>query len=320
MAMCSWLERVLGFLLAEVAVLGGVDEQHLVAPAPRVWLCSARRPPPGCGVLEPKKRFGARPITASKRSSSRRPRRILPSVPPRKSTPWGSTTPTMPLALATASMCSTKAKSPLVLGGEGTVAVEAVVGIVSGEVAAPVLQTERRIGDDAVVRYEAVVSACQSRLGDDVAFFDSCCSESVQEQVELADSQGAPVAFLPVQHQIAFVSSVLFDVLRGVDQHPAGACGGIADAHALVRSEQFDYQADHGTGSVELTAFPAGVVGELVDQILVGVSQDIAGFFALGPQVAIAEIKFVKWSSRLRMMRSRLAGLPSFDSSFQLTR
>ena len=35
----------------------------------------------------------------------------------RNSTPWGITTPTMPVALVTASMCNRNPMSPLVLGG-----------------------------------------------------------------------------------------------------------------------------------------------------------------------------------------------------------
>ena len=56
-------------------------------------------------------------MIASNRSASTMPLRILPSAPPLNRIPWGMTTPTMPWALVTASMCSRKARSPLVLGG-----------------------------------------------------------------------------------------------------------------------------------------------------------------------------------------------------------
>ncbi|MNV83648.1 hypothetical protein D3C71_1774650 [compost metagenome] len=49
------------------------------------------------GMPVPKNSFSGRPITASSRFSSISAWRILPSLPPRNSTPWGTTTPMRPL-------------------------------------------------------------------------------------------------------------------------------------------------------------------------------------------------------------------------------
>ena len=119
------------------------------------------------------------------------------------------------------------------LGRDGLVAVEAVMRVVGGEVVAPVLQAEGWIGDDAVVGEETARRVDQARLGDNVAGFKAGGPQAVEEQVELADGQGAQVALLAVEGEIAEVSALLPHVLGGVDEHAAGAGGGVADAHAL---------------------------------------------------------------------------------------
>ncbi len=98
----------------------------------------------------------------------------------------------------------------------------------------------------------------------------------MQQQVELAGGQCASVALLPVQHQVAPVAPLLLYELRGVDEHAAGARRGIADAHPLARLQQLDDQPHHRSRRVELAALPAGVVRELMDQVLVGVTQHVA--------------------------------------------
>ncbi len=52
------------------------------------------------------------PTTASTRSSSSKPFLILPSAPPRNSTPCGQTTAIRPEDFTEATMCCTKARSP----------------------------------------------------------------------------------------------------------------------------------------------------------------------------------------------------------------
>ena len=110
-------------------------------------------------------------------------------------------------------------------------------------------------------------------------------------RVQLADGQGAQVALLPVQHQVADVAASLLHVLGGVDQHPAGPGGGVADAHPLLRFQQLHDEPNNLAGCVELAALLAGVVGELVDQVLVGVAQHAAGVYLAVAEVGVAEVQ-----------------------------
>ena len=113
----------------------------------------------------------------------------------------------------------------------------------------------------------------------------------MEQQVELANGQGAQVAFLPVQHQVADVAALFLHVLRGVDQHPAGPGRWVADAHPLLRLQKLDDEADDLAGGVELAALLARVVGELVDQVFVGVAQHVAGVHLAVAQVGVAEVQ-----------------------------
>ena len=115
------------------------------------------------------------------------------------------------------------------LGWDGAVAVEAVVGVAGREFVAPVLQAEGRIGDDPVIGQQPALRVHQPRLGDDVARLQPRRPQAVEQQVQLADGQGAQVALLPVEHQIADVAALFLHVLGGIDQHPAGPGGGVED-------------------------------------------------------------------------------------------
>ena len=84
---------------------------------------------------------------------------------------------------------------------------------------------------------------------------------------------------------------LLLHILGGVDQHPAGPGRGVADAHPLLRLQQLHDQPDDLAGGVELTALLAGVVGELVDQVLVGVAQYVAGVHLPVAQVDVPEVQ-----------------------------
>ena len=156
---------------------------------------------------------------------------------------------------------------------------------------APVLQAEGRIGDDPVIGQQPSLRVHQPRLGDDVAGLQPRRPQAVEQQVQLADGQRPQVALLPVEHQVADVAAPFLHVLGGVDQHPAGPGGGVADAHPLLRLQQLDDQPHHLAGCVELAALLAGVVGELVDEVLVGVAQHVAGVHLAVAQVGVAEVQ-----------------------------
>ena len=113
----------------------------------------------------------------------------------------------------------------------------------------------------------------------------------MEEEVELADGQGAQVALLAVEGEIAVVAALLSHVLGGVDEHAAGAGGGVADAHALPGLEQLDDEPDHWAWSVELAALLAGVVGEPVDEVFVGVSQYVADAGGIESEIFVSQVE-----------------------------
>ena len=101
----------------------------------------------------------------------------------------------------------------------------------------------------------------------------------------------SPVALLAVDRQVPDVSPLFLHVLGCVDEHSAGAGCGVADAHALARLQQLDDEAHHRPGRVELAALLPGVVGELVDQVLVGVAQHVAAAGCVLLEVVVAQVQ-----------------------------
>ena len=175
------------------------------------------------------------------------------------------------------------------------VAVEAVMRVVRGEVAPPLLEAERGIGDHPVVGEQPAALVPQLRLRDHVAALVAGRAQAVQQQVQLADGERAEVALLPVQHEVARVATLLGDVLRGVDQHAGRPGGRVADAHPLGRLEQLDDQPHDRARRVELAALLAGVVGKLADQVLVGVAEDVhRALSAVRRQVRVAQVEFAE--------------------------
>ena len=68
---------------------------------------------------------------------------------------------------------------------------------------------------------------------------------------------------------------VLLDVVDGLHQHAAGAAGGIVDGFALLGVEDVHHQAHHGARRVELAGLFVGGVGEFLDQVFVGLAEDV---------------------------------------------
>jgi hypothetical protein len=143
-----------------------------------------------------------------------------------------------------------------------------------GDLASPLIERKRRIGDHPVVQ-DQLPALDQLGLADRVALLDPTARPLVQEHVHLADAPSPEVLLLPVQRHVLRVAAVRLDVLRALDEHAAGPTGGIADPHALARGEHGDDGLDHLVGRVELAAFLARVVGEFLDQVLVGPAEHV---------------------------------------------
>ena len=152
----------------------------------------------------------------------------------------------------------------------------ASVGIAGPDLVAPLLQRERRIGDDAVERRQ-VVAREERRVAQRVAANDLEVRGAVQEQVHPGDGGGGEVLLLTEElaPERAVVAVLLPHVVDGFEQHAARAARRVVDGLAFVRVEDVDHQPDDGARRVELARLLVGGVGELLDQVLVGLAEDV---------------------------------------------
>ena len=151
---------------------------------------------------------------------------------------------------------------------------EARMAVVLGHVAAPLVEAERRVGDHPVVEQQLTL-VHELRVPDRVALFDPGVGQAVEQHVHLADGPRAEVLLLPVERQVARVAALPLDVVGALDQHAAGAGGRVADAHPFGGRQQIDDELDDHPRGVELPALLARVVGELLDQVLVGAAEQV---------------------------------------------
>ena len=100
----------------------------------------------------------------------------------------------------------------------------------------------------------------------------------MEHEVHAGDGRGGEVLLLAVElaEERARVAAGALHVLDRAEQHAAGAAGRVVDGLALLRVEDVDHHPDDAARGVELAGLLAlGDVGELADQVLVGVAEDV---------------------------------------------
>ena len=110
-----------------------------------------------------------------------------------------------------------------------------------------------------------------------VAVGDVAVGDAVQEQVHPGDGRGPVVQLLAVEAQVAPLLALAPQLGGGGDEHAAGAAGGVVDRLAGLGLQHQRHQVDEGAVGVELLGGVAGVVGELLDQVLVAVAELVLG-------------------------------------------
>ena len=118
----------------------------------------------------------------------------------------------------------------------------------------------------------------ERRAAERVLAHDLEVLDAVQHEVHARDGRRGEVLLLAVDlpEERARVAARALHVLDGAEQHAARAAGRVVDALAGLRVEQFHHHADDAAGRVELAGLLAlGDVGELADQVLVGVAEDV---------------------------------------------
>ena len=156
-------------------------------------------------------------------------------------------------------------------------AVEVAAPGVGGEgVAVPLLDRIRRIGQHHV-ELQQPVALDELRLGERVAALDVEVLDAVEEAVHPGDGGGHEVPLLAVEPDVAPFLALPAQMGDAGEQHAAGAAGGVVDGLARLRLEHLGHQVDDGAVGVELGGGVAGVVGELLDQVLVALAQLVLG-------------------------------------------
>ncbi len=80
-----------------------------------------------------------------------------------------------------------------------------------------------------------------------------------------------------MQEELAHVAAVLLYIADALQQQAAGAAGPVADAHACFRLQHLGHEKTDLGGSVELAAGFARLTGEVADQVLIGVAEQVVG-------------------------------------------
>ena len=128
------------------------------------------------------------------------------------------------------------------------------------------------------------------RLLERVALTDVGAADAVQQHVHLADGPGAAVEFLPGQFEIAGIAADLLHVLLRLDQHAARPAGRIVDRHAFLRLDQLDHEPDDLGRRVELATLLPGTVGEVLDEVFVGGTQQVGELEVIVAQRDVVEV------------------------------
>ncbi len=132
------------------------------------------------------------------------------------------------------------------------------------------------IGEDDVEGFEGVVFQ-QGGFAEGVAADDLEFLDAVHEHVHAGDGGGDEIDLLAVEPEGAVFLAGVLELEGAVEEEATGAAGGIVDALAGLRIHDQGHEADDGAVGVELGGGVAAVVGELLDEVFVGVAELVVG-------------------------------------------
>ena len=132
------------------------------------------------------------------------------------------------------------------LGRDGPVSVETVVGIAGGELVAPVLQAEGRIGDDPVVGHQPPLGVHQPRLGTSPLLSAGISADLLARlESKTADELRAPVgSLLPVPEGMQDANKTALRTDMGSLKGDTAIVETAANAHGMGRQSapQIEWQ------------------------------------------------------------------------------
>ena len=117
----------------------------------------------------------------------------------------------------------------------------------------------------------------------------------MKEEVHARDGRRGEVLLLPekaAKHE-PVVCTGLTDVVERLEEHAASATRRVVDGLACLGVEHLHHESHHGTRRIELASFLVCEVGELLDQILVSITEQIVRNSRVGqvhPREVIDEI------------------------------
>ncbi len=142
------------------------------------------------------------------------------------------------------------------------------------DVGAAVVLREGRIGQHAVELANLAVLG-NERVFQRIPVFDGEAGDVVEDHVHVADRPDGAVGVLPVERQVVGVLALFFHVLMRLNQKAAGADRGVVHCLPGGGLGNLHQQAYYLGGGVELAAFLAGAVGEILDEVFIGCTQQV---------------------------------------------
>ena len=158
---------------------------------------------------------------------------------------------------------------------------------------AAVVLRERRIGKDAVKLADLPVLQNLWVL-QRVRVFDREARDVVEDHVHDADRPDRAVGILAVEGKIVRVLTLFLNILMALDQEAARADGRVVNFVARLRLHDLHQQADDFAGRVELAAFLARAVGEILDQVFVGSTEQVGELEVVVHQTELGLIEVVE--------------------------
>ena len=163
--------------------------------------------------------------------------------------------------------------------GRGDAEAPARVGLQAG--GAPVLGVEGRVGED-VVGAQVGVEVAVEAVG---VFGAEVAVDAAQGEVHASEAPGGGVTLLAEDLEVAVAAAVFDEEAFALDEHAAGAAGGVVDG-AAGGGEHGDEQADDGPRGVELAAVFSLGGGEAGEEIFVDAAEDVAAALFGGAEAA----------------------------------